>query len=104
VCEFCLIHCSECDAPLSERLDLDLYDDGAAWPSPADDQGHVCADCHSDVEVEEANRVWQDCFNDRQRIAYIRKHRSQFEFQSFAEMLGCCRGKWFNGYASELLG
>jgi hypothetical protein len=104
VCEFCLSHCSECDASLSEHLDLDLYDEGAAWPSPADDQEHVCADCHSEVELEEANRVWESCYNDRQRIAYMRDHRSQFEFQSFAEMLGCCRGKFFNGYASELLG
>jgi hypothetical protein len=104
VCEFCLTHCSECDAPLSELLGLELYDEGAAWPSPADEREHVCADCHSVVEGEEAERVWRDYYNDKERIEYIRDHRSQFEFQSFAEMLGCCRGKWFNGYSSELLG
>jgi hypothetical protein len=104
VCEFCLTHCSECDAPLSEHLDLEMYSEGYAMPSPADEQEHVCMDCHSEVETEEANRVWESCYSDKKRIQYIRKHRSQFEFNSFAEMLGCCRGKFFNGYASELLG
>lgn len=30
-------------------------------------------------------------------------HREQFEFYTFAELLGCVRGKFFAGYASELL-
>lgn len=39
----------------------------------------------------------------RERVEYIRKHRSQFEFRDFADMLGCVRGKYFAGYASELI-
>lgn len=54
-------------------------------------------------EDESAQRVWKDCYNTTERLAYVRDHRSQFEFDSFADMLGCIRGKYFCGYASELL-
>jgi hypothetical protein len=57
----------------------------------------------SEREGEEADRVWRDCYNARERADYIAKHRSQFEFRSFADMLGCVRGNYFAGYASELL-
>lgn len=60
-------------------------------------------DDFSELETEEAERVWKDCFNVRERIAYIRGHQSQFEPQSFADLLGCVRGLYFIGYASELL-
>ncbi len=54
-------------------------------------------------EDEEAQTVWRDCYRVKDRIEYIREHRSQFEFQSFSDMLGCVRGKYFAGYASELV-
>ncbi len=57
----------------------------------------------SETEMEEANEVWTNCYNVKERIAYIRKHSSQFEFHNFADMLGCVRGQYFAGYASELL-
>jgi hypothetical protein len=57
----------------------------------------------SQREMEEANEVWQRCYNEKERIAYIRGHRSQFEFRSFSEMLDVVRGKYFIGYASELI-
>lgn len=57
----------------------------------------------SERETEAANDVWRDCYSPAERIAYIRKHRSQFEFRSLADMLGCVRGNYFAGYASELL-
>jgi hypothetical protein len=57
----------------------------------------------SELEMEEANRVWCSCYRERERIAYIREHRSQFEFHDFRDLLGCVRGKYFAGYASELL-
>lgn len=60
-------------------------------------------DLHSEMEHEEANRVWADCYNEKERIEYIRKHRSQFEFHTFADLLGCVRGKYFAGYDSELI-
>lgn len=60
-------------------------------------------DDFSREEEEEANQVWTNCYNDSDRLEYIRDHRSQFEFHSFADMLGCVRGTYFSGYASELL-
>jgi hypothetical protein len=57
----------------------------------------------SEYETEEANQVWKDCYRASERIEYIRKHRNQFEFHDFADMLNCVRGKYFAGYASELV-
>lgn len=58
----------------------------------------------SEREMNEANDIWRDCYRIKERVEYIRKHRSQFEFRDFADMLGCVRGKYFSGYASELIG
>lgn len=60
-------------------------------------------DDFSELETEEANQVWADCYDAAERVAYIRKFRSQFEFHDFGDMLACVRGKYFAGYASELL-
>jgi hypothetical protein len=57
----------------------------------------------SEAEWEEANRVWEKCYDAKERLQYIRDNRSQFEFHSFADILGCVRGKYFAGSASELL-
>lgn len=57
----------------------------------------------SQEESEEAEQVWRNCYRERERLEYIRKHRSQFEFRGFSDLLGCVRGKYFAGYASELL-
>lgn len=57
----------------------------------------------SNLEHERAEEVWSKCFDVEERILYIRRHRSQFEFRDFADLLGCVRGKYFAGYASELL-
>lgn len=57
----------------------------------------------SNEEEEEANQVWANCYDPADRIEYIRAHRSQFEFRSFADMLGSVRGTYFGGYASELI-
>jgi len=54
-------------------------------------------------EYEEAHRVWADCYSASERIKYIRDNPSQFEFDNFADLLGNARGKYFGGYASELL-
>lgn len=56
----------------------------------------------SQLEDDEAQTIWRDCFRDQERVKYIREHRNQFEFRDFADMLGCARGKYFCGYASEL--
>lgn len=63
----------------------------------------VDEDLFGQYECEEAQIVWRDCYSVKGRIDYIREHRSQFGFRDFADMLGCVRGKYFSGYASELL-
>jgi hypothetical protein len=57
----------------------------------------------SELEQEDANLTWRECYSPQDRIDYIRKHRSQFEFHDMADLLGCVRGEYFAGYASELL-
>ena len=63
----------------------------------------VNEDLWSEYEQEEANDVWKNCYNRTERADYIRKHRSQFEFRDFKDLIGCVRGNYFVGYASELL-
>lgn len=58
----------------------------------------------SNLEQERAEEIWSNCFDVEERILYIRRHRSQFEFRDFSDLLGCVRGKYFAGYASELIG
>jgi hypothetical protein len=112
VCEFCLEKCYECDAPLCGKLSNDTYDGLASFPHPANEYRHVvCVDCLYKVENEEANRVWADCYTASERIAYMRKHRSQFDClytkrplcERWADILANVRGKSFGGYASEIL-
>ena len=57
----------------------------------------------SELEEETAAQVWRDCYRPKERIAYIREHRNQFDFRGMADLLGCARGNYFAGYASELL-
>lgn len=63
----------------------------------ADDE-HYCR-----MEMEEANEVWERCYDWKERIGYIRKNENQFEFRNFEDLMGCVRGDFFCGYASELL-
>jgi hypothetical protein len=63
----------------------------------------ILSDEHfSEVERADAEETWA-CYQPEGRIKYIREHRSQFEFGSLADMLGCVRGKYFAGEPSELL-
>lgn len=64
----------------------------------------VLDDMHlSELEHTEANQIWERCYNVKDRVAYIRKHRSQFEFRDWQDMIGCVRGQYFCGYDSELI-
>lgn len=63
----------------------------------------VDEDDFSELESETADQVWRDCYTDRDRVEYIREHDNQFEFRSYSDLLGCARGRYFSGYASELL-
>lgn len=65
---------------------------------PVIDDEDFCA-----LECEEADEVWRTCYDWEERIRYIRANRSQFEFHNWSDMLGCVRGEYFAGYASELL-
>lgn len=58
---------------------------------------------YSELENDQADDVWRDCYSPFERIEYIRRNRHEFEFESFAQLLGCVRGDYFGGYASELL-
>ena len=58
----------------------------------------------SELESEDADATWRNCFDRSERADYIREHRSQFEFNSFADARAQLRGDYFGGYASELLG
>lgn len=61
-------------------------------------------DLFSEYEQEDADQTWKNCYREADRIEFIRKHRHEFEFHSFADLLGCVRGKYYAGYASTLLG
>lgn len=56
----------------------------------------------SEREHNEANEIWKNCYREKERIEYIRKYRSQFEFHDFQDLISCVRGNYFAGYASEL--
>ncbi len=57
----------------------------------------------SERETEEANEIWTWCFNVADRVDYIRRNRSQFDFRDYADMRASVRGDYFAGYASDLL-
>lgn len=78
---------------------LELADEiaGALEDYPVHDEEHF-----SELEAEEALQVWQQCYSNEERIAYIRKYRDQFE-GDYADLIANARGRWFSGYASELL-
>lgn len=57
----------------------------------------------SELEQEHADQTWRECFSDADRLKYIRDHRSQFEFHAYGDLISCVRGRYFAGYASELL-
>jgi len=60
-------------------------------------------DDHTEREQVAADETWRECYSPAERIAYIRRYASQFEFSDFADLLGCVRGRYFAGYASELV-
>lgn len=57
----------------------------------------------SQYESEESNEVWKACYNPKERCAWIRNHRSEFDFRDFQDLMGCVRGNYFAGHASSLL-
>lgn len=54
-------------------------------------------------EAEEANEVWRNCYDEKERIEYVREYPDQFYFASWSDLRNVIRGEYFTGYASELL-
>jgi hypothetical protein len=84
----------------SDAKALEIADNIAAALEnyPVVDESHW-----SELEQEDANETWRNCFTPKERIAYVRDYASQFEFHGYADLIGCIRGQYFAGYASELL-
>lgn len=60
-------------------------------------------DDYSRRESEGALQVWAECYDTKERIDYIRDHRTEFNFRDMADVAANVRGTTFGGYASELL-
>lgn len=58
---------------------------------------------YSEREWGDALEVWENSYTTAERIRYIRNHRSQFQFDSFRDVLANARGTAFSGSASDLL-
>lgn len=91
--EWIAIH--ESDAPALEEADRLVAEIGI-YPILDEDD-------FSRREDQSAQTVWRDNYNLKERLDYIRRQRRQFEFRSFADLLGCVRGRYFAGHASEIL-
>ena len=57
---------------------------------------------YSQVETDEAERVWRDCYDSKERVQYMRKNPDQFD-GDWQSLMDNARGKYFSGWASELL-
>ena len=55
-------------------------------------------------EDQAAQKAWREWWDNKKRLEYVRDNPDQFTFNDFQDMLSCIRGKYFCGYASELLG
>lgn len=82
----------------SEAESIGKEIEGCLSEYPVLDEQHF-----SEKETEEAERVWSDCYDVSERIKYIRENGEQFYFNSLGDLLSVVRGKYFNGYASDLL-
>jgi hypothetical protein len=88
---------------LAVREDGDSYDKARELFVSLQDYPVLCEEDFSIHETEEADRVWQSCYRTKDRIDYIRGHRSQFDFYSWRDIRACVRGDYFGGYPSEIL-
>lgn len=57
----------------------------------------------SELEQDDADQTWRNCYSPSERVEYIREHRRDFDFRGFADLLGCVRGNYFGGNAGEFL-
>lgn len=54
-------------------------------------------------EDSESIRIWKECYTIKERIAYIRENRNQFDFNDFSMLRAVINGEYFIGDASGLL-
>ena len=85
------------------RPDSKVAESAVDWACSLSDYPVASDEHYSAVEQEEADETWRKCYSDRERLEYIKKHRRQFEFRDWQDLLGCVRGKYFAGYPGELL-
>jgi hypothetical protein len=88
---------------LAVRAGTPEAETAAAIRESLDDYPVLDDEDHSRRESEEADRIWSYCYRTPERLAYIRHHREQFDFCSWADLRAVVRGEYFNGYASDLI-
>ncbi len=57
----------------------------------------------SERESKSANETWSNCYDDKERLGYIRENPDQFDFNSWSDLRSVVKGEYFTGYASKLL-
>lgn len=67
--------------------DLDNY--------PVYDEGHWV-----ELQYEEAQDIWEKCYDERERLEFVREHQSSFQFDNMEQVLDCIRRGGFYGDAS----
>lgn len=55
---------------------------------------------YSEMENEECESIWQNCYNEGERLDYLREHVCR-EYLTFREVREAVRGEWY--YAAQLL-
>ncbi len=72
------------------------------WEGALSDYPVACESDYSEKETEEAECIWRDCYNNNERIKYMRKNPDQFQGYTLTELMNCARGNYFLGWPSEL--
>ena len=74
-----------------------------AWEEKLSDYPVADEEHFGTLEAEEAQEVWRDCYDNLDRVDYIRRNPNQFDFDGLTDMIGCINGETFCGYPSDLL-
>ena len=88
---------------LCVRAGTAAYTEGERIAQKLDDYPVLNEDDWSEREQKTADTIWRDCYTWRERVKYIHKYRSQFDFRDWRELRAVVRGDYFIGYASELI-
>lgn len=51
---------------------------------------------HSELENEDANQTWSNCYNDQERLYHLRYYWDDYQdaFRSIGDLLSCARGEF----------